>query len=190
MRVGSGRFTERCGQGVCPNTQLDSISGDTDSRTRKYVEITHDYPLAAAKAFSTLHPDSPFTFVYVSGEGATQTPGMFTPIFGRVKGQIETALFEFGKQNPMLKVYNVRPAGVDWRHHPEIHPYIPDQALWKKLLLAPLDVVYKSMMTPTQPMGRIFTELAMSKGEPLQGSGIGMEGTLVTNVAIRRMAGL
>jgi hypothetical protein len=115
---------------------------------------------------------------------------MFTPIFGRVKGQIETSLFEFGKQNPMFKAYNVRPGGVDWRYHPEIHPYIPNQPLWKKLLLAPLDVVYKSMMTPTQPMGRIFTELAMSKGEPLQGSGIGMEGTLVTNVAIRRMAGL
>ncbi|KAF2033904.1 hypothetical protein EK21DRAFT_97987 [Setomelanomma holmii] len=161
-----------------------------DVDKEKYVEITHDYPLAAAQAFSTLHPDSPFTFVYVSGEGATQTPGMFTPIFGRVKGQIETALFEFGKQNAMFKVYNVRPGGVDWTSHPEIHPYIPNQALYKKVLIAPLNVVYKGLMTPTQPMGRIFAELAMSKGEPLQGSGIGMEGTLVTNAAIRRIAGL
>jgi hypothetical protein len=55
-------------------------------------------PLAAAEAFSKLHPDSPFTFVHVSGEGATQTPSMFTPIFGRVKGQIETALVDLSKQ--------------------------------------------------------------------------------------------
>ncbi|KAH7073081.1 hypothetical protein BKA63DRAFT_416623 [Paraphoma chrysanthemicola] len=161
-----------------------------DVGKEEYFEITHDMPMAAAKAFSTLHPDSPFTFVYVSGEGATQTPGMFTPIFGRVKGQIESSLFEFGKQNPIFKVYNVRPGGVDWTNHPEIHPYIPNQALYKKVLIAPLNVVYKSLMTPTQPMGRIFTELAMSKGEPLEGSGIGMDGTLVTNAAIRRMAGL
>lgn len=161
-----------------------------DSRYREYVEITHEYPLAAAKAFSTLHPDSPFIFVYVSGEGATQTPGMFTPIFGRVKGQIETALLEFGQQTPNFKVYNVRPGGVDWTSHPEIHPFMPNQALYKKLLVPPLNVVYKGLMTPTRPMGRIMTELAMSKGEPLEGRGIEMEGRLVRNSAIRRMAGL
>ena len=161
-----------------------------DSVCREYFEITHDYPLAAAKAFSTLHPDSPFTFVYVSGEGATQTPGMFTPLFGRVKGQIESALLEFSKQTPNFKVYNVRPGGVDWTSHPEIHPFMPKQAVYKTVLMRPLNVVYKSLMTPTQPMGRIFTELAMSKGEPLQGSGIEMEGYLVRNAAIRRMSGL
>ena len=37
-----------------------------DCRARQYFEITHDYPLAAARAFSTLHPESPFTFVHVS----------------------------------------------------------------------------------------------------------------------------
>src|SRR5689334_1949880 len=111
----------------------------------KYVEITHDYSLAAAKAFSTLHPESPFTFVYVSGEGATQKPGMFTPIFGRVKGQTEQALFDLGKANPQFKVYNVRPAGVDWRQHSEIHPFIPALPAWKKMLLGPIDLVYKNM---------------------------------------------
>lgn len=156
----------------------------------KYVEITHDYALSAAKAFSTLHPESPFTFVFVSGEGATQTPGMFTPIFGRVKGQTEQALFDLAKTNPQFKIYNVRPAGVDWRHHPEIHPFIPALPAWKKALLGPLDMVYTNMVTPTKPMGKIFTELALSKGEPLQGKDIQMEGRLVPNVAIRRMAGI
>lgn len=126
----------------------------------------------------------------MSGEGATQTPGMFTPIFGRVKGQIETALLNFGKANPGFKIYNVRPAAVDWRHHPEIHPFIPKQAWYKKPLLGPIDLVYKSMMTPTTELGKILTELAMSKGEPLEGKDIGMEGRLVPNVAIRRLTGL
>ncbi|KAF1836794.1 hypothetical protein BDW02DRAFT_208544 [Decorospora gaudefroyi] len=160
-----------------------------DVDKKQYVEITHDYALAAARAFATIHPDAPFTFVHVSGEGATQTPGMLTPLFARVKGQTETALVDLGKQNPMFKVYNVRPGGVDWTKHPEIHPFIPKQAMFKKALM-PLNLVYPSIMTPTREMGKIMTELAMSKGEPLEGKGIGMEGRLVSNLAIRRMAGL
>jgi hypothetical protein len=53
-----------------------------------------------------------------------------------------------------------------------------------------LNVVYKSLMTPTKPMGRIMAELAMKRGEKLEGSGIEMDGMLVTNAAFRRMAGL
>jgi hypothetical protein len=115
---------------------------------------------------------------------------MFTTLYGRVKGETESALFELTKQNPMLKVYNLRLGAVDWTKHPAIHPFIPKQEWWKKAMMPPLNVGYKSLMTPTQPLGRIMTELAMSKGEPLQGNGIEMEGTLLTNVAIRRMAGL
>jgi hypothetical protein len=183
--VGARRLAERCDQGVCLLLHL-VINASKLTQNREYVEITHDYPLAASKAFATLHPD----FVYVSGEGATQTPGIFTPIYGRVKGQTETALFDFAKQNPMFKVYNVRPGGVDWTGHPAIHPFIPKQAVYKKVLIAPMNMVYKSMMTPTQPMGKVMMELAMSKGEPLQGSDVGMEGTLISNVALRRMCGL
>jgi hypothetical protein len=39
-------------------------------------------------------------------------------------------------------------------------------------------------------MGKVFTQLAMSKGEPLAGTGVGLEGTLLTNIGIRRMSGL
>lgn len=115
---------------------------------------------------------------------------MFTPLFGRVKGQIETTLFNLSKETQNLKVYNIRPGGVDWTSHPEIHPFIPKQDLYKRIMIPGLNVVYKPIMTPTRPMGKIMMELAMSKGEPLQGSGIEMEGTLITNAAIRRMAGL
>lgn len=53
-----------------------------------------------------------------------------------------------------------------------------------------MNLVYKNMMTPTQPMGRVFTELAMSKGEPMKGTGVELEGTLLTNIGIRRLSGL
>lgn len=115
---------------------------------------------------------------------------MFTPIFGRVKGQTETALLNFRRQNPNFKTYSVRPGGVDWTAHPEIHPFIPQQPAWKSMIIKPMNLVYKSMMIPTKPMGRVFTELAMSRGEPLEGDGVGLEGTLLTNIGIRRLSGL
>lgn len=146
--------------------------------------------MAAARAFNTLHPETPFTFVYVSGEGATQAPGMFTTLYARVKGETETALFNFRKQNPNFRAVSVRPGGVDWTSHPEIQPFTPPQPAWKTMAIKPLNLVYKSMMTPTRPMGKVFTELAMSKGEVLEGSDAKLEGTLLTNVGIRRLAGL
>lgn len=115
---------------------------------------------------------------------------MFTTLFARVKGQAEQALFDFHKGTPNFRPYLVRPAGVDWRDHPEIHAFMPNQVWWKKALIGPIDTVYKNMITPTRPMGKILTELAMSKGEPLEGRDIQMEGRLVSNVALRRMAGL
>lgn len=142
------------------------------------------------RAFNTLHPDTPFTFVYVSGEGATQTPGMFTTLYARVKGQTEEALLKFRKQNPNFRAMSVRPGGVDWTLHPEIHPFIPKQPAWKSAIIHPMNLVYKNMMTPTQPMGKVFTELAMSQGEPLKGSDVELEGTLLTNIGIRRLSGL
>ena len=137
-----------------------------------------------------MHPDSPFIFLYVSGEGATQSPGIFTPLYGKVKGQIESALLELGRKNPMMKTYNVRPGGVDWTSHPEIHPFIPKQAMYKKVMVPPMNLLYKSMMTPTREMGKVMTELAMSKGDPMEGKDIGVEGRMLSNVALRRMGGL
>lgn len=115
---------------------------------------------------------------------------MFTPIFGRVKGQVETALLDFRKRNANFRAISVRPGGVDWTAHPAIHPFIPHQPAWKAAMIRPMNLVYKSMMTPTQPMGNVMTELAMSKGEPLEGTGVMLEGTLLTNIGIRRLSGL
>jgi hypothetical protein len=46
------------------------------------------------------------------------------------------------------------------------------------------------MHTPTRPLGKILTQLAMGKGEPVEGADVLGGGRIVPNVAIRRMAGL
>jgi len=186
--VGIGGVAERCNEHVC--CSVARKRGLTTDDHSEYFEITHDLPLAAARSFAKLHPESPFNFVLVSAEGATQSPGRFTSQYGRVKGQVEKALFDLYKAMPNFKFYAVRPAGVDWRHHPEIHAFMPQQALYKRALIGPIDLVYKNMITPTRPLGKLLTELASSNGEALSGEGVQMEGRLVSNVAIRRMAGL
>jgi hypothetical protein len=115
---------------------------------------------------------------------------MLTTTYERVKGQVEKSLFDFSRATPNFKFYTVRPAGVDWREHPEIHPFMPNQPLWKKVLIGSIGAVHKPMITPTRPMGRIMTELAMSKGEPLEGEDMQMDGRAMPNVAFRRLAGL
>lgn len=189
MRVGARCLPECSQQGVTPSLSRQPTRFALTFSCREYFEITHDYPLAAAKAFGTLHPDAPFTFVYVSGEGATQTPGMFTPFYGKVKGQAEKTLLALQKDNPNVKVYNVRPGAVDWTKHPEIHPFRPPLPLWRTALM-PVVGLYKSLMTPTRELGKILTDLAMSTGEPLDGKDILGEGRIVPNAAIRRITGL
>jgi hypothetical protein len=45
-------------------------------------------------------------------------------------------------------------------------------------------------MTPTKPMGKVMTELAMSSGDSIQSNIAEMEGRLISNAAFRRMAEL
>ena len=157
---------------------------------REYRRITFDYAVRAARAFSTLHPESPFNFVFISGAGATQNPKMLTSLYGRVKGLAEQALFDLHKKNgPTFSVYNLRPGAVDWRSHPAIHSTMPAQPLYKRAVMPVLDTVYRSLLIKTQTLGKVATELAMSDGGPLEGEDIEMEGRLVLNAASKRMAG-
>ncbi|KKK20321.1 hypothetical protein P175DRAFT_0502613 [Aspergillus ochraceoroseus IBT 24754] len=170
----------------------------TQVSKEEYVKITREYPLAAAKAFSTLS-DS-FNFVYVSGEGATQSPGPFTPFFGRVKGECESALFALAAQHPSLKPYSVRPAYVDPAHDPLVLQAVmqrPDQqSFTKKSLHAVLGPVMRAVMansvSPTQDLGRFLTDLARGNGTPLTGRGEGVtgDGRIINNVAFRREVGI
>lgn len=160
----------------------------------EYVKVTKDYALAAAKAFSTLNDK--VNFVYVSGEGATTKPGMFTPLFGRVKGETEQALLEMGDATPSLRVYNLRPGYVDG---------IAQKEIWEEakrrrtgLLLRVGDTVlapvvrrfWTAGVSPTRELGKVLTELAAGDGERLEGKGVEGNGRTVTNVGFRRLAGI
>jgi len=167
-------------------------TGSNNVSKSEYTNITIDYPLAAAKAFCGL--SAPFKFVYVSGEGATSSPGMLTPYFGVVKGRAEVALLKLHEGNPEFRPFSVRPAVVDPSAHPEIHPFIPKLPFWKSTLSAglvpALNHMWKNGISPTADLGRYLTELAMGDGEILQGDGIEGSGRIVNNRAFRRLAGI
>ncbi|KAL4783923.1 hypothetical protein BJX76DRAFT_328501 [Aspergillus varians] len=162
----------------------------------EYIKITLDYPLAAAEAFSTLS-DS-FNFVYVSGEGATQSPGIFTPLFGRVKGQAESALLELSKKHPSLNPFCVRPAYVDTANDPEtlkVRLSRPDQQTLKaRSLHAIFGPLMRNVLTsndsPTQYLGKFLTNVAKGNGKPLNEKGVAGEGRIIPNAVFRKMVGL
>ncbi|TGO51861.1 hypothetical protein BCON_0153g00280 [Botryotinia convoluta] len=160
----------------------------------KYTEITQTYTLRAARTFPPLSSPKPFKFLFISGEGATTSPGMLTPMFGVVKGATEAELLslpaEKGCEN--LKVYNVRPAAVDSSQHEEIKEFMPQRKGILKLLemgFSPVvRAVGRNMYTPTREMGKVVTELMLENGEKLEGSGV-IEGRTLSNIGLRRMGG-
>ncbi|PYH89012.1 hypothetical protein BO71DRAFT_435203 [Aspergillus ellipticus CBS 707.79] len=169
----------------------------TEVNKEDYVKITVDYPLAAAKAFSTLS-DS-FNFVYVSGQGATQTPGFLTPFFGRVKGECETALIQLAQQHhPSLKPYSLRPAMVDPAADPRVWEALRQRPQERPLghrflrgVFAPaVRGVYPQGASPTKELGQFLTTLASGAGEPMQGDGVSGDGWIISNQAFRREVGL
>jgi nucleoside-diphosphate-sugar epimerase len=161
-----------------------------------YVKITKGYTLEAAKAFSSLSDN--FKFVYVSSEGATVRPGILTPLYGRVKGEVEAALLEMGKKTSSLKVFSLRPGAVDAHAQPEVMEAVASKLKAKpwwykagdRVLLPALRAAYGNMVSPTKDLGRVLTDLAMGNGEPLEGKGIEGEGRIITNAGFRRLAGI
>ena len=166
-----------------------------------YVKITKDYPIAAARAFSGLN-DGNFNFVYVSGEGVTHTPGHFTPIFGRVKGETELDLLNLANGDPKLTSIIARPGGVDGQKQPEIwDPIVARRSMfWKASMMVMLPVfraLSQNMMSPTTELGKALTELAMREEmTPFTGAGVEAEkgtqgdGWILRNKALRRLGGL
>lgn len=167
----------------------------------EYVKITRDYTLAGARAFADLAPaDQPFRFVFVSGMGATTTPGRSSPVYARVKGETELLLSEMRASNPRFAVDSVRPAGVDPSDHEAIKPFIPVPFLLQRLtvavLLPPMRMFARGYLTPTEPMGRLFVELAMGKHdtvlkepfENVQTLPSGMR--ILENTALRRLGNM
>jgi len=160
----------------------------------EYVQITHAYPLLFARALASSTAPKPVNFIYVSGEGATTSPGRFTPIFGLTKGRTEADLLALSKEaGSNLRAISLRPGGVDPTYHEEIAGFYPQKTGMESLaplLLPVLRTVYSAMISPTRDLGRVLTELAMGDGMPLVGAGVEGEGRTVTNVGMRRLAGL
>ncbi|KAI0429457.1 hypothetical protein F5Y09DRAFT_258963 [Xylaria sp. FL1042] len=169
----------------------------TQVSKEEYVKITKDYALAAGEAFLKLaHEDEAFNFVYVSGGGATVEPSRFSPIYARVKGETEIALAELRKKNPLLHASSVRPAAVDGTAHKAIQQYIPTAPLLYRtiapFLLLPIRVGMPRAHSPTQPLGRFLTEMAMGKHAVTPSRDVSMIGEfpILENTAFRRLAGL
>ncbi|KOS22390.1 Protein FMP52 [Escovopsis weberi] len=178
----------------------------------EYWKITRDYAVAGARFLSQLAaPPSagdssssdnkdapqPFRFIYVSGEGATQTPGLLTPFFGQVKGQAEQELAQLAAQTGApLRVDSVRPGFIDVRGHAAIAPYTPDEGTfrrgWTRLGYHWIGFL-PNLHSPTPALAECLTQLAMGRLDgKLEGSGsfrLG-SGWIVTNIGFRKMMGL
>lgn len=165
----------------------------------EYRKIQYEWPLAAAKAFATLSSPQPFKFVYVSGEGATTKPGLFSVEYGIEKGKSEAALLALSKDPAYanLKPFSPRLGVVDYTAHPEIHDFVPKK--WKqgmmavlgtKIVLPALRPTWKGMVSPTRELGKVLTDLAMGDGEPLIGEGYEGEGRTIPNSVLRKHAEL
>ncbi|CAK1356748.1 hypothetical protein CB0940_12036 [Cercospora beticola] len=153
-----------------------------------YIEITLQYPLAAAEAFSTLGPK--FNFVYISGEGVN-AEGPSKMMYSRVKGMAESLLLESMKACPRLRVYNVRPGAINTQGQ-----YLAqrDVKLWDRFATGVsnlFEVVYKGMVVPAPSLAKVLVDLAIGDGEPLApGVGIEGDGRMIRNNGLRRLAGL
>ena len=180
----------------------------------EYVKITRDFPLAFAKAFqsqsATTHSDMDtdelkrkekgFNFVHASGYGATFSPGRFTPLFGRVKGETELALAEMRRATPQFKASTVRPCAIDWTRHDAIKSFIPSQGMLGgklgDMFFKGVSAVGKTYWSPTEQLGRFLVDMAMVKWEDdsrIQGKGVEvLEGgfKVVENWGFMRLAGL
>ncbi|KAH6867734.1 hypothetical protein B0T10DRAFT_419424 [Thelonectria olida] len=164
----------------------------------EYIKITKDFPLAAAKAFSDPSPkDESFHFIYVSGGGATLTPGLFTAFYGRVKGEAETALSKL--RTPRFFVESVRPGGVDASNHAAIKPYIPNPGFAYHVMGAFLGPLMRRCLqwlhSPTEHLGPFLVGMAMGKYDrELEAGGEGITSLngsrVLDNWAFRRLYGI
>jgi hypothetical protein len=118
---------------------------------------------------------------------------MFTPYFGRIKGQAELDLIALAATKPSLRQYSLRLGGVDSNNHPEIIAAMASkneplsQRLLKQLALPPIRAFWPDMLTPTAEIGKFMVDLALSDGEPFSGANVEGDGRILNNKAIRRL---
>jgi hypothetical protein len=131
----------------------------------------------------------------VSGESVTQTPGAWTPLFARYKGETEVALLSRASASKgAFTAYCARAGGVDPRHHAAIRPFMASTFRNRTLiplLFPPLGVVWKNGLSPTKELGEVLTELAMGDGKPIEEQpGVLNGGYVLRNTYLRKKGGL
>jgi uncharacterized protein YbjT (DUF2867 family) len=122
-------------------------------KERDYRWVTYEFALAAAQTLARLNPG--MTFIYVSGAG-TDSSGLGTTMWARVKGQTENAIFKL-----FTKAYAFRPAYIQ-----PLDGIVP-RTVWLRAVyavVAPLYPVWKSLfpnyVTTTAQVGRAMIHVA------------------------------
>ncbi|KAJ7459075.1 hypothetical protein B0H11DRAFT_2060327 [Mycena galericulata] len=168
-------------------------TGQNDVSKEEYIRITCDYPVAAAKVFSTLSDRGYFNFVHISGEGADPTEQAWT-LYGRIKGRTELALSTLASTPPYttLRVFNVRPGMVDPQSLEDRSPQMKLQKKMGHMFVGPfLRVLTPSLVSPTDTLAKVLIELAAGDGNPIApGVGVEDDGRTLRSVGIRRLGGL
>ncbi|KAH8168626.1 nucleoside-diphosphate-sugar epimerase [Sarocladium implicatum] len=176
---------------------LGGTSTSTMSK-EEYVRSTKDYTIAAARAFAELGSETdPFRFVYVSGEGATQNPGLMTTLYAQVKGETEKGLAEVAEKRKGFMVFTPRPGLVDAAPHKEIQEFVPQPVLlhrvFRGLFTMPIKVAYKSLYVSTETFGNVCARLAMGKlDQAVEGDRairLGTRSWAISNKEVLRLAG-
>jgi uncharacterized protein YbjT (DUF2867 family) len=122
-------------------------------KERDYRWVTYEFALAAAQTLARLNPD--MTFIYVSGAG-TDSSGLGTTMWARVKGQTENAIFKL-----FSKAYAFRPAYIQ-----PLDGIVPKTAWLRAVyaVVAPLYPVWKALfpnyVTTTAQVGRAMIRVA------------------------------
>ncbi|KAF8215829.1 hypothetical protein K438DRAFT_1704723 [Mycena galopus ATCC 62051] len=163
----------------------------TQVSKEEYIRITYDYPLAAAKAFSTLSENNKFNFVYVSGEGADPAEKTWT-LFGKIKGRTEVALRALPSTPPhsALRVFNVRPGMVE--PSPEDRQKKPALTRLGLAVLGPVArTLIPSQVSPPNVLAKVLVDIVTGDGSPIaSGPGIEDDGWLVRCIGVRKLGGL
>lgn len=189
---------------------------------REYVTITKTYSEKAAEAFARIPASDPtdpspppasdpFRFVWVSGEGASTSPGITTQRFGRVKGEVELALAEItdktaaatNKGSRRIEASSVRPAAVDAHNHTAIIPFVPEppsvaMGILRDYLGGAIRTLMPGFTSPTPALGTFLAQMAMGKYDaqikgpnaPKGIESIGSAFKILPNSAFRKLYGL
>ena len=122
-------------------------------KERDYRWVTYEFALAAAQTLARLNPG--MTFIYVSGAG-TDSSGLGSTMWARVKGQTENAIFKL-----FSKAFAFRPAYIQ-----PLDGIVP-KTMWLRAVyavVAPLYPVWKALfpnyVTTTAQVGRAMIHVA------------------------------